>query len=151
MTSIKPAPSTAAASQQLPTTALASPYDGTTPALGQTMGYGTADPTMTGLTPQLTGLGAAGASSPQINATNQTAYAPNGDVNQVVTNDNTNRYYNIIVPNHGLFGGAWNGVSNLFGGWNQPGNTFVDPATGVMYVQKDTGIVGWFKRLFRGY
>ena len=138
--------------QQLPSMALASPYDGTTPS---TLGTNTLNGSLTGGTvPQLTGLAG---TSPQLNATNQTAFAPNGDVNQVVTNDNqyTNKYYNIIVPNSGgLFGGiggAFGGASGLFSSWNQPGNSFLDPATGVLYVQKDTGITGWFKRLFRGY
>jgi hypothetical protein len=139
----------------LPQTALTSPYDGTSPALAQPGlgaqspyvaspgGYGV--PTLTGNT----------GSSPQVNATNQTAIAPNGDVNQSVTNQNqyTNKYYNIIVPN-----GALGGVGNLFGGsggglgglFGSGGNSFIDPKTGVLYVQRDTGITGWFKRLFSG-
>jgi hypothetical protein len=131
--------------QSLPMTALASPYDGTTP--GGTVPI--MGPT-TGGVPQLTGLSGG---HPQVNATNQTAIAPNGDVNQSVTNQNqyTNKYYNIVVPNGGLFG-SLGGVGGLFGGgWNTPGNSFIDPKTGVLYVQRDTGIIGWFKRLFRGY
>lgn len=138
------------AGQQLPMTALASPYDGTNPAGGMPiMGA----PGMSGAVPQLTGLSSGGR---QVNATNQTAFAPNGNVNQVVTNENqyTNKYYNIVVPHQGgLFGGLGGigGAGGLFGGWNTPGNSFVDPKTGVLYVQRDTGITGWFKRLFRGY
>lgn len=145
--------------------ALASPYDGTIPtALGTS-----AVPTLTGLGLGTGGLQGAGR---QVNATNQTAYAPNGNVNQTVTNENqfTNKYYNIIVPNGimgglggvGMLGGYGYGgygqgfgstpmFGNQMGNWNMPGNTFVDPSTGVMYVQKDTGIIGWFKRLFRGW
>jgi len=109
-------------------------------------------PNMMGQTPQLTGL--SGGSGPQVNATNQTALAPNGDVNQSVSNSNqyTNKYYNIIVPNSTLGGlSGWGGLGQTLGSWNQPGNSFIDPKTGVLYVQKETGITGWFKRLFRGY
>ncbi|MCW2922842.1 MAG: hypothetical protein JWM98_246 [Thermoleophilia bacterium] len=154
MASINPATSGVTAAQSLPMTALASPYDGTNPATGvqPIMGPGTYAPSTYGGTPQLTGLGGSGG-HPQVNATNQTALAPNGNVNQSVTNENqyTNKIYNIVVPQQGggLFGGI--GGSSLLGSWNSPGNSFVDPATGVLYVQKDTGITGWFKRLFRGY
>ena len=137
---------TAGAQASLPMSALVSPYDGTVPT-----SLGTASP-YAGQVPNLTGLGSGGdGTGRQLNATNQSAYAPNGNVNQNVTNENsyTNKYYNIIVPNSGL--GGLGGVSSLFGGWNQPGNSFVDPQTGVLYIQKDTGITGWFKRLFRGY
>ena len=112
-------------------------------------------PAIGGAVPQLTGL-TAGSRGPQVNATNQTAIAPNGNVNQVVTNENqyTNKFYNIVVPHQGgLFGGlfgGWGGAGQL-GSWNTPGNSFVDPATGVLYVQRETGITGWFKRLLRGY
>jgi hypothetical protein len=142
-------PTSTLASTALPTsTALASPYDGTTPAVVGTPTGGTL-----GGVPTLTGLGSNG-SSPQVNATNQTALAPNGDVNQTVTNSNqyTNKFYNIVVPNgYGGYGSAWNGLGSLLGSWNGNGNAFVDPKTGVLYVQQETGIVGWFKRLFRGY
>ena len=148
MATINPVSTGAAAAQSLPMTALASPYDGTTPT-GNVPIVGPSNGTSV---PQLTGL--SGSGRPQVNATNQTALAPNGDVNQVVTNENqyTNKYYNIIVPTNtgGLFGGI-GGASGLFGSWNTPGNSFVDPKTGVLYVQKETGITGWFKRLFRGY
>lgn len=133
--------------QQLPMTALASPYDGTTPVSGMPI-MGASTP---GAVPALTGLGNGG--RPQVNATNQTAIAPNGNVNQVVTNENsyTNKFYNIVVPHQGgVFGGLF-GSGSLFGGWNTPGNSFIDPKTGVLYVQQETGITGWFKRLFRGY
>jgi hypothetical protein len=152
MASINPV-STAAAQptmQSLPTTALASPYDGTQPGVGMPiMGMPTGS-----AVPQLTGLSGG---RPQVNATNQTALAPNGNVNQTVTNSNTytNKYYNIVVPHQGgLFGGvggALGGVGGLFGGWNTPGNSFVDPKTGVLYVQEEKGFTGWLKRLFRGY
>lgn len=142
-----------------------SPYDGTSPVLGPGAGLGGmplgagqlsgaygeqlpigAGSLMGGMVPG--GLGGQGSTTaPQINATNQTALAPNGDVSQQVTNQNqyTNRYYNIIVPN-----GALGGLGGL-GGWNQPGNSFIDPQTGVLYVQQSTGILGWFKRLFQGF
>ena len=141
---------------QLPQTAVTSPYDGTSPSLVQPgpgapngiiagdSGYGV--PTLTGAT----------GSTPQVNATNQTAIAPNGDVNQSVTNQNqyTNKYYNIIVPNGAyggvgnLFGGSGGGLGGLFGSGG--GNAFIDPKTGVLYVQRDTGFMGWMKRLFSG-
>lgn len=152
MATIKPASAVAPqpTMQSLPQTALASPYDGTQPGVGMPimgMPQGSA-------VPQLTGLSGG---RPQVNATNQTALAPNGNVNQTVTNSNTytNKYYNIVVPHSGgLFGaggGAWGGVGNLFGGWNTPGNSFVDPKTGVLYVQEQKGFMGWLKGLFRGY
>ncbi|MCW2926861.1 MAG: hypothetical protein JWM86_829 [Thermoleophilia bacterium] len=158
MASITPATLAAQPTMQsLPQTALASPYDGTNPALGMPV-TGPAGPyggiaagLPTGGVPQLTGL--TGGRGPQVNATNQTAFAPNGNVNQVVTNSNqyTNKYYNIVVPTHGggLFGGI--GGASALGSWNTPGNSFVDPKTGVLYVQKDQGFGGWLKRLFRGY
>ncbi len=155
MATIKPASAVAPqpTMQSLPTTALASPYDGTNPA-----GAGVGMPIM-GLpngsaVPQLTGLQAG---RPQVNATNQTALAPNGNVNQTVTNSNsyTNKYYNIVVPDRGGLlggiGGAFNGAGGLFGSWNTPGNSFVDPKTGVLYVQEQKGFMGWLKGLFRGY
>jgi len=121
-----------------PGAGLVSPYDGTTaaPMLG---GY----PLEAGVRPaSLAGLDAG---RPQINATNQTAIAPNGTVNQTVTNENTyeNKYYNIITtPRGGFLGGAGLGYGS---------NSYVDPQTGVMYVQNQGGITGWLKRLFRGY
>lgn len=152
MASINPVSTAQPTMQSLPTTALASPYDGTNPAAVGTpiAGYG-----MGAAVPQLTGLSSGG--RPQVNATNQTALAPNGNVNQTVTNSNqyTNKYYNIVVPQSGgLFGGiggAFNGASGLFGSWNTPGNSFVDPKTGVLYVQEQKGFMGWLKGLFRGY
>jgi hypothetical protein len=156
MATIKPASAVAPQPQMqtLPTTALASPYDGTNPA-GAGMGMPIMGMPTGGAVPQLTGLGGAG--RPQVNATNQTALAPNGNVNQTVTNSNsyTNKYYNIVVPHQGgLFGGiggAFGGAGNLFGSWNTPGNSFVDPKTGVLYVQEQKGFMGWLKGLFRGY
>jgi hypothetical protein len=134
--------------QNLPQAALASPYDGTHPAAGSPiMG---AMP-IGGAVPQLTGVPG---SRPQVNATNQTAFAPNGDVNQSVTNSNqyTNKYFNIVVPHgYGGVGSALGGLGGRFGGWNTPGNSFIDPQTGVLYVQQDKGFTGWLKRLFRGY
>jgi hypothetical protein len=155
MASINPLATTPTLAQQqsLPMTALASPYDGTNPAGGVPVTGGIpVTGTPMGGVPQLTGLAGAGG-HPQVNATNQTAVAPGGTVNQTVSNENTysNRYYNIVVPNSGgLFGGL-GGVGGLLGGWNTPGNSFIDPKTGVLYVQQDHGITGWFKRLFRGY
>ncbi len=160
MATIKPASVAAPQPQMqtLPTTGLVSPYDGTNPAAGA---VGAGMPIMgipaqgiPGAVPQLTGLSSG---RPQVNATNQTALAPNGNVNQSVTNSNTytNKYYNIVVPHQGgLFGGiggAFGGVGGLFGSWNTPGNSFVDPKTGVLYVQEQKGIMGWLKGLFRGY
>jgi hypothetical protein len=173
-------PPTSSVKTTLPQTALTSPYDGTVPTSLGTVGtgvpLGAAVPTLTGLT-GAAGLTAPGSNGRQVNATNQTAIAPNGDVNQSVTNENsyTNKYYNIIVPSPmygGGFGGALGGLGmlggygavggyggyppqgglgGLLGGWNSPGNSYIDPKTGVMYVQQDTGISGWFKRLFRGW
>lgn len=138
--------------QNLPTTALASPYDGTNPAGAVPVnGMPIGGMPMQGAVPQLTGL--PGGRS-QVNATNQTALAPNGDVNQSVTNSNqyTNKYYNIVVPNgYGGLGGSIGGLGGLFGSWNTPGNSFIDPKTGVLYIQEEKGFTGWLKRLFRGY
>ncbi|MCW2960951.1 MAG: hypothetical protein JWM25_240 [Thermoleophilia bacterium] len=149
MSSINPTVATSLpATTALPTSQLASPYDATTPATG----------TMPITAPTLTGLPAGyspGSGVPQTNATNQTAIAPNGDVNQQVTNSNqyTNKYYNIIVPNQAL--GGWGGLgglgSNPLSSWATQGNSFVDPKTGVLYVQQEQGFTGWLKRLFRGY
>lgn len=151
MASIQPARAAAPQAQpqvqSLPTMALASPYDGTNPAGGMPI-MGTP---IGGAVPQLTGLSGG---RPQVNATNQTAFAPNGDVNQSVTNSNqyTNKYYNIVVPHgYGGVGGAFGGLGGMFGGWNTPGNSFIDPKTGVLYVQQEQGFTGWLKRLFRGY
>lgn len=122
-----------------------SPLDGTSSSLAAAAGYGTSG--QLGATgygvPTLTGA----SGSPQTNATNQTALAPNGDVNQTVTNSNqyTNKYYNIIVPNS-----AYGGVGNLGGLFGNQGNAFIDPQTGVLYVQRDNSISGWFRRLFSG-
>ena len=133
------------------TAAVTSPLDGSSSSLGTAAltgatGYGT-----TGYgVPTLTGVGGSG-SAPQTNATNQTALAQNGDVNQTVTNQNqyTNKYYNIIVPNS-VFGGVGN-LGNLGGMFGAgAGNAFIDPQTGVLYVQKDNSIGGWFRRLFSG-
>ena len=178
MTSVPP---TNGVQTQLPQTALTSPYDGTVPTSLGTVGTGTgvantaAIPTLTGLggAAGLVGTPATGSNGRQVNATNQTAFAPNGDVNQSVTNENsfTNKYYNIIVPSP-MYGGGFSGslggvgllggygvgglggyghTGGLLGGWNTPGNSYIDPKTGVMYVQQETGITGWFKRLFRGW
>lgn len=148
MASINPVSVTPQATtmQTLPSTGLASPYDGTSPTLGSPI----TGSQLGGTVPQLSGIGG---SRPQVNATNQTAFAPNGDVNQTVTNENqySNKYYNIIVPQSGGLFGGWGGVGNLFGGVGSQGSSFIDPATGVLYVQRDQGITGWFKRLFRGY
>ena len=133
------------------TAAVTSPLDGTSSALGTAAAYGTSGPMgATGYgVPTLTGAGSSGA--PQTNATNQTALAPNGDVNQSVTNQNqyTNKYYNIIVPNS-VFGGVGNlgNLGGVFG--SNSGNAFIDPQTGVLYMQKDNSVIGWFKRLFSG-
>jgi hypothetical protein len=122
---------------------LTSPYDGTSPlspALGSALGFGgTANP--------------GSAHVPQVNATNQSALAPNGDINQSVTNNNNyeNRYYNIVsLPQTSGFGGIFGGLSNLGNGLlgNQ---SYVDPQTGVMYTRQEPGVIGWFKRLLRGY
>lgn len=148
MATIKPTPATQV--QSLPTSAVVSPYDGTVPSQ---FGYGYPNTGVAGNVPTLTGLGQSG-KSPQVNATNQTAYAPNGDVNQTVTNSNqyTNKFYNIVVPNgYGGIGSAWGGLGGLLGSWNTNGNSFIDPKTGVLYVQQEKGFMGWIKSLFRGY
>ena len=148
MASINPASRTLTAptmQQQLPMSGLVSPYDGTAPGANvPIMG-----PTTGGPVPQLTGLSGG---RPQVNATNQTAFAQNGNVNQSVTNENqyTNKYYNIIVPQSGGLFGGWGGAGNLPGGFASQGSSFIDPKTGVLYVQRDQGITGWFKRLL-GY
>ena len=158
MASINPVSTALPTTQTLPTMALASPYDGTSPTgmVGAPItGYGAPGYGAQGAVPQLTGLSSGG--RPQVNATNQTALAPNGNVNQSVTNSNqyTNKYYNLVVPHQGGLlggiGGAFNGASSLFGSWNTPGNSFVDPKTGVLYVQEQKGFTGWLKGLFRGY
>lgn len=117
---------------------LVSPYDGSMPVNPALRGY----PLEAGIGPaSLAGLDAG---RPQVNATNQSALAPNGDINQSVTNENRyeNKYYNIITAPHGGFLG---GMGLGFGS-----NCYVDPRTGAMYCQKG-GIVSWIKRLFRGY
>jgi hypothetical protein len=127
------------------TPGLVSPYDGTTPmGMQPTMG---GYPIEAGMQPaSLAGLNGG---RPQVNATNQSALAPNGDVNQAVTNENRyeNKYYNIVtMPQAGMYGGTgWAGGS-AYGS-----NCYVDPRTGVMYCQREGGFTGWLKRLFRGY
>ena len=143
-------PTTGITPTALPQTAVtASPLDGTSPSLGTAALTGQAGYAGYGV-PTLTGTGASG-STPQTNATNQTALAQNGDVNQTVTNQNqyTNKYYNIIVPNS-VFGGVGNlgNLGGVFG--SNAGNAFIDPQTGVLYMQKDNSVIGWFKRLFSG-
>ena len=120
----------------VPNAALVSPYDGTSPLA------------MNGLRP-LAGMD--GTARPQLNATNQSALAPNGDINQTVTNQNhyTNRYYNIITsPNYG-YGGGFFGAVPGYGPYGA--NSFIDPQTGVWYTRNESGVMGWLKRLFRGY
>lgn len=135
--------------------ALTSPYDGTAPALGLG-GY----PLEAGTGPgSLAGM----AGNPQVNATNQSALAPNGDINQTVTNENKyeNKYYNIITsttPQYGVGGGYYNpaygqgqtpwGMQQGYGNGQQ---CFIDPYTGVMMCRQEGGIIGWIKSLFRGY
>jgi hypothetical protein len=84
-----------------------------------------------------------GGRTPQVNATNQTGIAPNGDVNQNVTNENN--YYNIIMPQS-----PWQSfIGGLGFGTSRP---TIDPRTGAYLVQPQrTGIIGWIQRLFRGY
>ena len=85
-----------------------------------------------------------------MNATNQSALAPNGDVNQNVTNENN--YYNIIMPSS-PFGRFFHGTGlGGVGGWGGYGQQpTIDPATGAYYVQRESGVLGWLKRLVRGY
>lgn len=125
---------------QLANQAMRSPYDGTSP-LG--MGGLAARP--------LTAM--EGGARPQLNATNQSALAPNGDINQTVTNQNhyTNRYYNIITsPMYG-YGGGFYGATSGYGMGPWGSSSFVDPQTGVWYTRNEGGVMGWLKRLFRGY
>ena len=92
------------------TPGLVSPYDGSVPTGGFTGGY----PLEAGVQPG--SLGALNSGRPQVNATNQSALAPNGDVNQQVTNTNTyeNKYYSIVTaPQPGLFGSYGNGIGGL--------------------------------------
>ena len=112
-------------------------------------------PVETGMAPGSLAALNGGGSTPQVNATNQSALAPNGDINQTVTNSNhyENKYYNVsttTAPYYGVGGGAYLNGST---GWGNPSasNSYVDPRTGVLYVRQETGIVGWFKRLLRGY
>jgi hypothetical protein len=137
---------------------LVSPYDGTTPFPGLAAN-GTQYPLEAGTMPgSLAGLDAG---RPQVNATNQSALAPNGDITQNVTNDNTytNKYYNIITSPYGVGGGMYNPAFPTYGGWGGWGapvspygqQAFVDPTTGALIVHDDGGIIGWLKRLFRGY
>ena len=136
---------------------LQSPYDGSTP-------YGTPMPAAIGGYPLEAGVRPASLAGldggrPQVNATNQSALAPNGDVNQQVTNENRyeNKYYNIVTmpQGYGVGGGVWGGVGVGVGGlgYGSPygSNCFVDPMSGVMYCQRETGFFGWLKSLFRGY
>lgn len=146
-------PTTGLTPTTLPSAAVTSPLDGTSSSLGTAAltgaaGYGASGYGASGYgVPNLTGVGSG---APQTNATNQTALAPNGDVNQSVTNQNqyTNKYYNIIVPNSALGGVGNIGLGGMFGGGQ--GNAFIDPQTGVLYVQKDNSVLGWFRRLFSG-
>ena len=130
------------AAQQLQAAQLAqglrSPYDGTSPT----------NPLGAGFLPGAPNLGAARPGA-QVNATNQTAVATNGDVNQHVTNANTynTRNYTVIMPG----GGSWLGGLGLGGLGHGGGQAFIDPQTGVVYMRKEEGITGWLKRLFRGY
>lgn len=100
---------------------------------------------------------------PQVNATNQSALASNGNVNQSVTNENKyeNKYYNIITsPSYGFgmgglgFGssiGSIGGWGGLYGRGLDPSEVTVDPYTGAMIMNRKTGVLDWLKRLFRGY
>jgi hypothetical protein len=129
-----------------------SPYDGTTPiGAGGLGGYPVEAGTMPG------SLGGLDAGRPQTNATNQSALATNGNINQDVKNENSyhNTYLNIIASPYG-YGGVMNQASMGWGagtyGWNGMGTPYtIDPATGQVYDQKKDGIIGWFQRLFRGY
>jgi hypothetical protein len=119
---------------QLGQAGLVSPYDGSNP-------YGFP---ATGAVTAPTG-GLAGTGRPQVNATNQSALAPHGDVNQHVTNENN--YYNIIMPSRSPFHRFFGGLG--IGGYGQ--QPMIDPATGAYLVQRESGIIGWLKRLVRGY
>ncbi len=157
-----------------PSAGLVSPYDGTTPgfAPGATAGYPLAGGLASGAYPGV------GSPQPQVNATNQSALAPNGNVNQTVTNENKyeTKYINIIAspfgmgygaaPFAGAYQGTWGmptapgfgaGFGNPYGalghgtGFPYGERVYVDPSTGALMVQHEKGITGWFKRLFRGY
>ena len=96
--------------------------------------------------------------TPQVNATNQSALAPNGTVNQEVSNANTyeHKFYNIFQGGGGAYplgaGGAFGGVLGGFGGGcGQCGGGY-DPYSGAAYCQPQRGgIIGWIQKLFRGY
>lgn len=106
-------------------------------------------PLEAGLPGSLRGLDAA---RPQVNATNQSALAPNGTINQTVTNENTyNNTYNVVgggtypgyaysQPWMGAYGA---GMGAPYGGW--------DTWQGAGMCGQRGGIAGWFQRLFRGY
>jgi hypothetical protein len=95
-----------------------------------------------------TGLGTGGA--PQVNATNQNALAPGGTINQTVTNQNSYeaRYVNLMMAPYGL-GSTFSPWGNY--GAMDPSRVAIDPQTGAMYVRNEGGVLGWIKRLFRGY
>lgn len=134
---------------------LVSPLDGTSPAGILPGGLG-AYPLEAGARGpgSLAGLDAG---RPQVNATNQSALAPNGDINQTVTNQNTyeNKYYNIITSPYGVGGGYANPNFPSYGGWGSGfpygQQTVIDPTTGALMVRNESGFIGWVKRLFRGY
>lgn len=103
---------------------------------------------------------------PQLNATNQSALAPNGTVNQEVSNANTyeHKFYNIFqggsptyggggVFGGGVLGGVFGGAGYSGGGWGSaPVQCGIDPYTGAAICQPQRGgIIGWLQRLFRGY
>jgi len=63
-------------------------------------------PVETGMAPGSLAALNGGGGGPQVNATNQSALAPNGDINQSVTNTNhyENKYYNVSTTTAPYYG-----------------------------------------------
>lgn len=106
---------------------------------GSLYGYGTAMPT-------------AASRTPQVNATNQSAVANNGTVNQSVSNTNTynNNYYNFYgiqgSPGASFPMSAYNNSGYMYGGLGAMGG-FGLLGGGI----NSGGVTGWLQRLFRGF
>ncbi len=124
-----------------------------TPVTGATLG---AYPMEMGMMPGA--LGNLDRVPPQVNATNQSALANNGTVNQEVTNTNTynNNYFNL----YGMQASPWGSMpsySYANSGMMSPlgagfGGSMLDPILGGSFFGTNQGgVLGWFQRLFRGY
>jgi hypothetical protein len=90
---------------------------------------------------------------PQVNATNQSALATNGTVNQTVSNSNEyhNTYYSSNPYNYTGYG-VGGGYGGIGGGWLPPGYEYkYDARLGVTLLQRKGGLFGWLERLVSGY